>query len=279
MKAPQEQFLVFTGLDGAVIDARPNCLQEILPAIELMRSRNIPLILSTMRTAAEILPLLEALDCKDPFIVESGGAVYVPEDYFNIPFSYQKCINRYRVIEIGSKHEMLLENLEQLRQSQGLKIIGFSELSPQQAASKGNISLEEIQAAQSREYSEPVIFEGEAEALARLREEIEKRHLRLLENNQYFMLTGDHDEGSAVRLLMQLYREEFSGKSLVSIGLGDNRLSAPLLYTVDTPVLIRRPDGTFDDHVGRRGLKFTRDPGPAGWNQAVIALITHDPDA
>jgi len=279
MKTPQEQYLVFTGLDGAILDANPDTIQEVLPALELLRSRNVPLIATSLRTAAEVLPIVKSLDLPDPFIVEGGGAIYIPEDALKIGYKFQKTADNYRVIEFGTHRASILKKLVRLRQDQGFNLIGFSELTVKQASNWGDISPEEIRAAQAREYSEPVLFQGSAEELGRLNSEIESQRLRIMRFNRSFLLTGENDEGNAARFLTQLYREEFQGKSVVSIGLGDNHLSTSLLYAVDIPVLVRRPDGKFDDQVGRFGMKFTRNPGPIGWSQAVIALITEDPEA
>jgi len=279
MKTSQVQHLVFTCLDGAMIDPNPTALQEVLPAIELLRSRNIPLIATTIKTAAEILPTLEMLDYQDPFIVEDGGAIYIPNGAINVSFNYKKTVRQWKVIELGTDHAIILKKIVKLRQDHRFKVTGFSEMGTGSTPMEIQVSAEEIHSAGTREYSEPVIFEGDAEELQRLQGKIENYHLRLKEREDYFMLTGDHDEGSAVRFLIQLYREEFPEKSIVSIGLGDSRLCTPLLHAVDQPVLVRKMDGSFDEEIGKRGLKFTRDPGPAGWNQAVIALVTEDQEA
>lgn len=279
MITTQKQMLVFTGLDGDMIDPGPEGIQVILPALELLRSRDVPHIIATVRSAAEILPTLQALDHYDPFIVEAGAAIYIPKDRFKINFPHQKTIGDYKVVELGTSRDTIREKLAVLRHEHNLEVVGLSELEPDQAAGIIGLSPAEYQNATRRDYSEAIIFNGEADGLARLQSIVEIMRLRLARHDHIFVLTGDHDQGSAVSFLLQLYREEYPDLPLCSIGLGDNILNAPLLYTVDTPILVRRPGGRFDDRVGRHGMKFTREPGPLGWSQAVIALVTEDPEA
>ena len=47
-----------------------------------------------------------------------------------------------------------------------------------------------------------------------------------------------------------------------------------MLQAVDRPVLIRHEDGSFDSRIDIAGLVKTRSPGPSGWNETVLRLLT-----
>jgi mannosyl-3-phosphoglycerate phosphatase len=51
--------------------------------IELLKERNIPLILTSAKTRLEQNRIREDLDLSDPYIVENGGAVVIPKGYFS----------------------------------------------------------------------------------------------------------------------------------------------------------------------------------------------------
>ncbi len=279
MKAPQEQYLVFTGLDGAIFDPELSYLPKILPALELLHSREIPLILSTVQSSQAVLPFVKALDHHDPFIVEHGAAVYVPPNTFKIEFKYQKTQDDFKVIQLGLDRAAILNKIRSLREDLGIPIYGYSELSEISTPAGSVLSPEELTQAQSFQYCEPVLLQSGSEDFDAIARKALDAGLRISPWGRNFILTGDHDEGSAVLFIAQLYREEFPHKSIVSIGLCDTAQNARILYTVDIPVLIRRGDGKFDEQVGRRGMRFTREPGADGWNKAIIALITKDPEA
>jgi predicted mannosyl-3-phosphoglycerate phosphatase (HAD superfamily) len=279
MKAPQEQYLVFTGLDGAIFDPELSCLQKILPALELLHSREIPLILSTVQTAQTILPFVRALDHHDPFIIERGAAVYVPSNAFKTDFKYQTIQDEFKVIQLGLERAGIVEKIRSLREDLGIPIFGYSELSETSLPAGSELNADEITRTRTFQYSEPVWLQGGTEDFEDVARKALEAGLRLCPWGRNFIVTGDHDEGSAVLFVAQLYREEFPHKSIVSIGLCDTAQNAQMLYAVDIPVLIRKGDGKFDEQVGRRGMRFTREAGADGWNKAVIALITRDPEA
>ena len=70
--------LVFSDLDGSLLDHHDYSFGAALPAIEALRQRGVPLILCSSKTRAEIEPLRARLDNRDPFIVENGAAVFIP---------------------------------------------------------------------------------------------------------------------------------------------------------------------------------------------------------
>gem|GEM_PF-2416808 len=280
MTANPEQIIVFTGLDGSLIQAAAADAPEILPALELLRSRDIPLILTTIRPAAEALPLAQGLDGSDPLIVEHGAAIYVPKGALKLDLQHQRVEQGYLIIEIGLGRGDLVGHLVHLREEFNFLLWGYSELTPEQAAEMGaTLTGDDLRAAQPLEYMEPVVYLGPESELIRVQEELENRQLRWTPLDGRIFVTGDHDPGIAVRLLIQFYREAFPDRDVKSIGLGDSILDAAMLHAVDQPVLVRRPDGGFDQRVGRRGLLFTKHSDGQGWSQAVIALVTHDKEA
>ncbi|MDO8862561.1 HAD hydrolase family protein [Haliea sp. E1-2-M8] len=74
--------LVFSDLDGSLLDHRDYSFRAALPGLEALREREIPLIFCSSKTRAEIEPLRARLDNRDPFIVENGAAVFIPRGSF-----------------------------------------------------------------------------------------------------------------------------------------------------------------------------------------------------
>ena len=71
-------FVVFTDLDGSLLDGETYSFESATQALKALRMRNIPLILVSSKTRAEMEPLRRRLNHRDPFIVENGAAVFVP---------------------------------------------------------------------------------------------------------------------------------------------------------------------------------------------------------
>jgi mannosyl-3-phosphoglycerate phosphatase len=103
--------LVFiTDLDGTLLDANYS-YEAAQSALKLLRDLGIPLVLCTSKTRAEVEFFRLWLNNQHPFIVENGGALYIPEAYF--PMSIDAAVHRdgYAVIEFGAPYGELVRGL------------------------------------------------------------------------------------------------------------------------------------------------------------------------
>ena len=80
----RKKVLIFTDLDGTLLDADNYSFEEALPALEKIKKRKIPLILCSSKTKAELELYQKKLKIKSPFISENGGAIFIPPAYFNM---------------------------------------------------------------------------------------------------------------------------------------------------------------------------------------------------
>ena len=91
-------FVVFTDLDGCLLDSVTYTYEPAAPALEALRAQDIPLVLVSSKTRAEIEPLRKQLDHHDPFMVENGAAVFVPRGLFDFPLERARARTSYDVI-------------------------------------------------------------------------------------------------------------------------------------------------------------------------------------
>jgi mannosyl-3-phosphoglycerate phosphatase len=85
----------------------------------------------------------------------------------------------------------------------------------------------------------------------------------IVQGGRFYHLTGKSDNGRAVRTLMRLYRA--ARKIQIFLGFGDSENDLSLLRSVNVPILMAKPGGSFDPEVLKRILQVRRTPeGPAG---------------
>ena len=60
--------LIFTDLDASLLDHETYSFEEALPALQLIKDKEIPLILSSSKTYEEMIHIRKKLNNKDPFI-------------------------------------------------------------------------------------------------------------------------------------------------------------------------------------------------------------------
>ncbi len=67
--------IVFTDLDGSLMDHETYAFDEALPALEALAQDDIPVIVVSSKTRAEILPLVSQLKLTGPIIAENGAVI------------------------------------------------------------------------------------------------------------------------------------------------------------------------------------------------------------
>lgn len=268
-----QRVIVFTDLDGTLLDLATRSFTPAKPAIKQLLQRKIPLILCSAKTRVEMSVCRKALGVPDPFIVENGGAVYIPEGYFSFEFEHQReTSDGFWVIELGLPYSEIRKRLEKIRRELGIDFQGFGDLSPEEIAELTGLSLEEAHQAKDREYDETLILNHlKANEIEKVLQAIEREGLRWTHGGVFYHVMGPHsDKGKAARVLIELYRREHG--EIFSIGIGDSRNDEPLLRAVDLPVLVQKPDGSWEE-LAIPGLKLVEGIGPRGWRRAVEELI------
>ncbi len=263
--------VVITDLDGTMLDQRTYAYDQSLPAIEKLRQAEIPLVLCSSKTTAEIIPLQRELELKQPFICESGGAIYLPQNYFPFAIATMESRRVFEVIEFGKRIFHLRQALQETAQACDAVVQSFGTMTFQAIMSGTGLTLEQAIQARQREYDEPFFIDAgdEATLLAALR----ARGLTVTKGDRFYHLTGGHDKGDAVKTLLGHYRRQ--QPSLISIGLGNSANDLPLLRNTDIAVLVRNPDGSWDAEVAAQlpSVRRTDGIGPAGWREAIENLL------
>ncbi len=271
----RKKILIFTDLDGTLLDADNYSFEEALPALEEIKKRKIPLILCSSKTKAELKLYQKKLKIEDPFISENGGAVFIPRRYFRqIPVKLKKR-GKFLVLELGTPYQQIRRKFLEVSDKLNLKAVGFGDLRAGDISSLLNLSKAEAKLAREREYDEPFYFlkKVKKEKIRLAEKEFNKSGLSLTTGGKLFHLTGGNDKGKGVELLTQIYKDNW-GDDLLSIGLGDSSNDLPLLKSVDIPVLIRKKDKSYDKNIiGKLKVYRAQRIGPRGWNQAILDLI------
>lgn len=268
-----KSLVIFTDLDGTLLDYESYSFEAARPALEALRDREVPLVICSSKTRAEIERYREKLENAHPFICENGGAIFIPRGYFGFSI---KCAppdivrdENYCAIVLGAPYPRLRHVLEDLR-DQGFDVRGFGDMTAREVAETAGMSLEEARLAKQREFDEPFVLRGsEAEADA-LFYAIEARGLRHTEG-RFFHIMGDSDKGMAVEILTEFFRKRDSG--LVTAALGDSPNDIPMLAKVDHPIIVEKPGVGHDPRIEVRGLVRAEGVGPAGWSRAVLGLL------
>jgi mannosyl-3-phosphoglycerate phosphatase len=262
--------IVFSDLDHTLLDGRDYSHAKAAPGLALLEDQDIPLVLCTSKTRPEVEYHRSRLDNRHPFVVENGGAVYIPSSYFGFDFDHDSRTDDSLVLELGLPYRAMVRALAELKRKTGLPLRGFSDMTIREVASRCGLCLRQAAWAKRRAYDEPFLIPTpESAAVVN-----EAADVPVTQGGRFFHL-GTSDKGRAVSLLMALFKRAHPG--VVSIGIGDAFNDLPLLEAVDIPVLVQGTDGGYDPRVSFPGLQYTDGIGPAGWNAAISSLIDGEP--
>jgi len=261
------EFVIFSDLDGTLLDHRNYSFEPASKALELISSKNIPLILCSSKTRKEIELYRSLLENNHPFISENGGAIFIPEKYFSKKYGYDRNIGEYRVIEIGTPRDKLTTALRQITDKTGIKIKTFSDMSADEIAELTDLDLQTASLAMERDYSEPFVLEDE-KFTATIVKEINQKGYMHTRGGRFHHILGGNDKGKAVSMLTDIYKSKYG--DVKTVGLGDSMNDLAMLKVVGTPILVQKPNGTYDPGIKLPDLVYAQGIGPSGWNSSIL---------
>src|SRR5262249_43965340 len=144
-----------------LIDPVTSSWEAAAPVIDRIREKQIPFVLVTNKTRAEVEFWRDATGIRHPFIVEGGGAIFFPQGRLPLPFR-TKNHSGYDILEFGVTYEQLVMDLERAAEMAGCTVRGFNQLSVAELSQEAGLSILHARLAKQREYSEPFrIIDGD----------------------------------------------------------------------------------------------------------------------
>lgn len=245
--------LIFTDLDGTLLDHDSYSFEAALEMLDYIKSKKIPLIIVTSKTKSEVIELQKKLKINSPFIIENGAGIFMPKG------------ETYELISLGFSYEQTLEAFN--RYAKEISVFGFSQMVDEQVANLTGLPLESARLAKQRTFSEPFMLEDESHA-SKLKELAKADGFDIVKGGRFYhLITQGQDKAAAVLKTKALY-EEKNSKSYTTVALGDGENDISMLSCVDNPILIPRFDGTYIDFE-LSNLTKAKYPGPKGWNNSI----------
>ncbi len=270
-----KKIIIFTDLDGTLLDYSTYSFDAALPALQLIKERNIPLVICSSKTRKEIEYYRIKLSNRHPFISENGGGIFIPKGYFKsgVQGTGVNAFDdkNYQVIRLGAQYSDLRKVIEEL-QKEGYLIAGFGDMSAGEIRDLTNMTFEEAEMAKERDFDEPFIFQGNNEETHKILNSIKAKGFNYTQG-RFFHILGDSDKGKAVSILIELYKRELG--DVLTVAIGDSPNDIPMLEKVACPVIVQKPDGNYNK-ITIPNLTKASGIGPNGWNKAVLTCIKKD---
>ncbi len=251
--------LVFTDLDGSLMEHESYSIEAARPALDELAARQIPLILNSSKSAAEMTAIQEQLELRYPFICENGAALFRPNE---------------ETIEFATPRELWLERVHALRDRFSYSFQGFTDWTASEISTLTGLSKTQAEQAKDRCYSEPILWRDSEASLHKFHTQLEAMQLRLLQGGRFQSIQGMYDKSDALRWMVSKETEQNPESVLHTIALGDSPNDAAMLNASDIAVIIKSGKSNQILCPDARQLIHTKIPGPAGWNEALLEILS-----
>lgn len=263
--------IIFTDLDGTLLNHDNYESTAIEPFLAKLTDAGVSVVFNTSKTFAEVIDLQAKLNHRQPFITENGSAVYIPNFFFPIkPIGCEELDGywRYALAPSCKKlHEDLSRHASQFKHSYRL----FSELSDQEVAELTGLSLEQSTLALTREYSDPIYWQGNDEQLAEFLALMKPLDYEVLVGGRFIHLNKQTNKGQAQNWLLNQFKQH-NRHPFTAIALGDSQNDMAMLDEADIAILITNPASKAKAKLAQKPWHVSERPAPLGWIDEVADL-------
>jgi len=265
--------VVFTDIDGTLTDIKTGELGEVKDLICSLKNRNIPVILCSAKTRAEQIKIRRELGLTEPFIVENGGAIVIPKDYFGSlsDMPNHKEVKEYDIIELGKPAREIRLKLLNIRNQFKFKFIGVADLSIESLCHLTDMPPASARRMAQREYGE-TILQIDRRQQRRFAKVAEQSGLKTIYGGRFFDVTIGNDKGKAVGIMINLYKKKYYKDNVKFFGVGDSQNDSTMLRLMDVPMLVQGPEGTWSNLNVKNIIKIPAI-GPNGWKFAYNKVM------
>jgi mannosyl-3-phosphoglycerate phosphatase len=251
------KLIVFTDLDGTLLDHDTYSWTPAEPALTLMKTHKVPLILASSKTAFEMVDIRQALGFEHcPAIVENGAGL--------LPAFAQP-------VQDGAQHELIQQALSVIPKDLRDCFAGFSDWSTAHCAQMTGLPLKQAKAAQQRQFSEPGVWSGSDAQLDGFLSALAEQSVFARRGGRYLTLSF----GATKADWMAKLTAEFDPKPM-TMALGDAPNDVEMICTADYGVIIPNTHGpsipTLESEASGRIVRASL-VGPQGWNIEVLTRL------
>lgn len=280
-------YIVSTDLDGTLLDHHDYSFTAAIRGLQRCVELEVPVVINTSKTYAEVIALQNAIGLDAPLIVENGSALIAAKhlclkatstNFGSLNIECQSRIDGAQQFVFGVKREYIISFIERVRQQHSWSFEGFNDWSVADIAEHTGLDLVSAQQASQKEYSEPFVWRDSESALKSFIQLAEAEGLSVLQGGRFYHLQGNTDKAQPLNWLRQYGHTFFRGMPNGNcrpklICLGDSNNDVAMLDVADHPVCVRSPVADFPILSVKTDTYYTQGYGPVGWSEAVLSLL------
>ena len=262
-------FIVVTDLDGTLLDHYTYSWEAAAATLEVLKQRQIPVIINTSKTFDEVVALQQSLGVTAPFIVENGSAVFLPKDHYPSVQQGLQAHQGFYCKLLGQQRQQIVTFLHDLRKGKAWQFSGYSDWDLAKISELTGLDAAGAEMSQSRAFSEPLIWQDSSDNLQQFKNVLQQENLTLLKGGRFYHVLGSTNKGLATKWVQSLYTE-----NTPVVCLGDSPNDVEMLDVADVPVWVKSDKQPYPE-LTRPNAKMlcTDGVGPVGWAEALNHIL------
>ena len=257
------KILIFTDLDGSLLDRDTFKFDEIKDYIRQLISKGIFIIPNTSKTEKEILEFINDLGSSLPFISENGAAIN-GLDLLNANFPKKLILSREKADLFNIFKDTVPRNLQN-------KCKWLSDMDKKKQSLIFGLKDKKLSMALDRQYTIPFLFDGTKNEKNELSKIIKNQDLYLQDGGRVINLTDKVNKANALKVFVRFFEKD--NINVKTIAVGDNYNDLDMLKTSDFPCLVFNDKFTLDE-IPISNLITSDKPSPEGWADVIkMALV------
>lgn len=276
-----EQCVIFTDLDGTLLDHHDYSWVPARDALNAAQRHNIPIIINTSKTRAEVSTLLVEMALEQqPYVVENGSAIVFPVMSFSLLDKLKeqpeyKLVDGEHIWVFGELRSSICNWLNTIKDQHGYQIESYQDWSTQTIIEKTGLSKSKAIESQKKEFSEPFQWFDTEEKFTQFKQQAEAQGYCILKGGRFYHLQGRVSKANVFDFFRRYQQALFpNAATLKLIALGDNHNDVDMLNQADLAVCIKSPVNDFPT-ITNPAVIYSKQFGPIGWNEEILTLLTH----
>ena len=271
------QRLIFTDLDGSLLDHNTYSHKPAISLLETLNQVGIPVILTSSKTLAEIVPLRETISNSHPFIVENGAGIYVPMNYFSyLPSSWTEN-EEFMLYSKSPSREVILEIIDTCSQQFKMEYQTFYHLFEREGSDGisrvTGLLAHQSESANKREFSETIIWLSTDSRKQEFIETLNSKGLSVEQGGRFLSVTGHASKGRALKYLTNIFKQQHDVNLCETLAIGDAENDKSMLEIADTALIIRSRHHMPPKLKRTDGISISKEIGPKGWVSGVTSWL------
>ena len=260
---PKKKILIFTDLDGSLLDKETFKFDVIKDYFKELVRNGIIIIPNSSKTEAELLDFNEQNNLDLSFIAENGSSIHrLNKIHQNLP---DKIIISRTIDEIRNIYE---ENISLDFEN---KITHILELEREKQQKILGLPLDKIKLAIKRDHSIPIKFNGTESEKNEFTKILKNSGLTIQTGGRIMNVCDNVNKSIAMSKALQLIRKQLDDE-IITIGVGDNENDIEMIKQTDYPCLVKNDN--FDSSlINIDNLIKSSEPSPLGWADVIKTAI------